>query len=98
MSPRRQFTRPDRSRDRLKNHLMPTILQLDGYRFFFYSNEGTEPPHIHVELGDARAKWWLTPVSLSWSEGFKPAQVRRMRTIVTEYRQQFLDAWNGYFN
>ena len=27
---------------------MPTILRRDGYRFFFYSKEGKEPPHIHV--------------------------------------------------
>lgn len=28
---------------------MPTILRLLGFRFFFYSNEGTEPAHVHVE-------------------------------------------------
>lgn len=31
---------------------MPTVLRVDGYRFFFYSNEGNEPPHIHVESGE----------------------------------------------
>ncbi|MDP3178710.1 MAG: DUF4160 domain-containing protein, partial [Spirochaetaceae bacterium] len=25
------------------------MLLLDGYRFFFFAHEGTEPPHIHVE-------------------------------------------------
>ena len=36
---------------------MPTILRLEGYRFFFYSNEGSprEPPHVHVERGDGDA-------------------------------------------
>ena len=28
---------------------MPTVLRIDGHRFFFYSLEGQEPPHIHVE-------------------------------------------------
>lgn len=29
---------------------MPVILRINGFRFFFYSNEGNplEPAHIHV--------------------------------------------------
>ena len=30
---------------------MPTFLILEGYRFFFYSRENGEPPHIHSVLG-----------------------------------------------
>ena len=44
---------------------VPTLLLVDGYRFFFFSNEGTEPPHVHVERGDGYAKFWLEPVELS---------------------------------
>ena len=36
---------------------MPTVLVVDGHRFFFYSNEGTEPPHIHVETGEHTASF-----------------------------------------
>ena len=25
---------------------------INGYRFFFFSMEGSEPPHIHIEHGD----------------------------------------------
>jgi uncharacterized protein DUF4160 len=46
---------------------VPTVLLVDGYRFFFFSNEGTEAPHIHVERGDDYAKLWLEPVTLSAS-------------------------------
>jgi hypothetical protein len=28
---------------------MPTVKQVAGYPFFFYSLEGAEPAHIHVE-------------------------------------------------
>jgi Domain of unknown function (DUF4160) len=31
---------------------MPTLLRIEGFRFFFYSSEGQEPPHVHVEKGD----------------------------------------------
>jgi len=39
---------------------MPVIFQTRGYRFFFYSNEGSarEPPHVHVERDDREAKFW----------------------------------------
>ena len=43
---------------------MPTVLQTEGYRFYFYSRENQEPPHIHVEFGDKLAKYWLEPVEL----------------------------------
>ncbi len=40
---------------------MPTILRINGFRFFFYSNENDEPAHVHVEKGDAEGKIWLEP-------------------------------------
>jgi hypothetical protein len=36
---------------------MPTVLRVSGCRFFFYSLEGSEPSHIHVEHGDNVAKF-----------------------------------------
>jgi hypothetical protein len=41
---------------------MPTVLLLKGLRFFFYSNENSEPIHIHVTKGGAEGKIWLEPV------------------------------------
>jgi hypothetical protein len=38
---------------------MPTIYRHGGYRFFFFSNEGEEPPHIHIEAQGNVAKFWL---------------------------------------
>jgi hypothetical protein len=42
---------------------MPTLWVEDGFRFFFYSNEGSprEPVHVHVEEGGTEAKFWLRP-------------------------------------
>ncbi|HET6238742.1 MAG TPA: DUF4160 domain-containing protein [Acetobacteraceae bacterium] len=44
---------------------MPTVLRVDGFRFYFYSLEGNEPPHVHIEYGDSLAKYWLVPVELA---------------------------------
>jgi hypothetical protein len=38
---------------------MPTLLRVEGFRFFFYSNERQEPAHVHVEKGAGEAKLWL---------------------------------------
>ena len=40
-------------------YAMPTVLRVDGYRFYFFSREGQEPPHIHVEQAERYAKFWL---------------------------------------
>jgi hypothetical protein len=76
---------------------MPTVLRVSGFRFFFYSLEGTEPPQIHVEHGDKLAKFWLQPVDLVESHGFRSHELNRLRALVIEHRIGFLEAWNAHF-
>jgi hypothetical protein len=76
---------------------MPTVLIIEGFRFFFFSNEGVEPPHIHVEKADAYAKFWLQPAQLVHSEGLTPSQLRRVRELVDQHGALFLERWNEYF-
>ncbi|MEN9481193.1 MAG: hypothetical protein RLZZ298_2588 [Pseudomonadota bacterium] len=76
---------------------MPTVLRLLGWRFHFYSDEGAEPPHIHVESSDGECKFWLSPVRLARSERVKPIELRRIETVVAEREQFFLEKWHGYF-
>lgn len=38
---------------------MPTVLYVNGWRFFFYSNEGNEPVHIHAQKGEKECKFLL---------------------------------------
>jgi Domain of unknown function (DUF4160) len=35
---------------------MPTVLRSGSYRFYFYSHEANEPPHVHVDRDDLSAK------------------------------------------
>lgn len=49
---------------------MPAILRIGRYRFFFFSNESNEPPHIHVESGDQYGKFWLEPVEMAKAKGY----------------------------
>lgn len=43
---------------------MPKI-RIEGYEFFFYSNEGLEEPHVHVYIDGYQLKFWLTDVVLA---------------------------------
>jgi hypothetical protein len=74
---------------------VPTVLEAEGYRFFFYSNEGTELPHVHVEHGDGAAKFWLNPVELVWSKKMKSQEQRRARELAEEHAATLLEAWNA---
>jgi hypothetical protein len=76
---------------------MPTVLRLLGWRFHFYSDEGSEPPHIHVDTGDGECKFWLSPTRLARSERVKPTELRRIETTVAERDQFFLEKWHDYF-
>jgi hypothetical protein len=38
---------------------MPTILEILGWRLFFYSNEGNEPIHVHARKAEAECKYWI---------------------------------------
>ncbi len=56
---------------------MPTVLRERGFRFFFWSDERNEPPHIHARSGDAYAKLRLgPPVTLAESHDCSPQELR----------------------
>jgi hypothetical protein len=76
---------------------MPTLLRVKGYRFFFFSNESQEPPHVHVKEAERYAKFWLDPVELARNIGFRRNELSALHQIVREHEQQFLAAWNEYF-
>jgi len=77
---------------------MPVALRVKGYRFFFFSLEGHEPPHIHVEQAERFAKFWLTPVSLAKSRGFRSNELSEIQKIVEENRDTLLEKWNEHFS
>lgn len=79
---------------------MPTVFRDRGFRFFFYSNEGTprEPVHVHVGSGDQEAKFWLRPdVRVAYNDGYDARTLRRLLEIVESNRDQIERQWNEYF-
>ncbi len=76
---------------------MPTRLRIGPYRFFFYSGEGVEPPHVHIRRERFTAKFWLQPVRLARSGGFASVELSQIQRLVEENQQQLLREWNDYF-
>ena len=76
---------------------MPTVMRIGRYRFFFYSNEGQEPPHVHVEAAEDEAKFWLDPVSLAANHGFRGRDLTEIEQLIEDHRDQLIEAWNDYF-
>lgn len=74
---------------------MPTVLRLGPYRFYFWSHEGSEPAHIHVDRERFSAKFWLQPVALSKNLGFRAHELKNLEAIITEHQTEFLEAWHG---
>jgi len=71
---------------------MPTILRHGRWRFFFYSNEGSEPAHVHVEAAEGTAKFWLTPVALVGSSGLRSGDLAFGEKFVRQNRDQLMEA------
>jgi hypothetical protein len=64
---------------------------------FFYSADRDEPPHVHLEREDAKAKFWLDPVRLEQSRGFSRLEIGRMERLVAENAAFLLRSWHEYF-
>ena len=76
---------------------MPTILRIGAFRFYFYSHEPNEPPHVHVDRDEATIKLWLDPVEVAKSRGFRAHEISGIVSMVEERSEALLEAWYGYF-
>lgn len=80
---------------------MPVIFRYKGFRFFFYSNEGSprEPVHVHVRSGEGEAKFWLRPtVQLDNSNGFDARTLRELVEVVEQNAALIEGVWNEHFS
>jgi len=76
---------------------MPTVHREAGYVFYFYAEEGTEPPHVHVDKGDGTAKLWINPVRLAWTEGLKMSELKHALRIAERQQEKLLEQWHEFF-
>ena len=75
---------------------MPTILYSGPYRFFFYSGDCQEPPHVHVERERNVAKIWLEPIRVQSTGGFRRNEINRILRLTEEHLEELLGGWNEH--
>jgi hypothetical protein len=75
---------------------VPTVLRSGPFRFYFYSHEPNEPPHVHVDRDRQSAKFWLDPVALARNIGFSPVELGRIEIIVVAHQDELLEAWREH--
>ena len=76
---------------------MPTVLRIGGFRFYFYSHEPNEPPHIHVDRDEATIKVWRESLEVAKSRGFRAHEIGGIVALVEANRALLLEAWHEYF-
>jgi hypothetical protein len=72
---------------------MPTVLRIGPYRFHFYADERTEPPHIHLTRDDIECKFWLKPVKLARNKGIPAHEIRDIEQLVYAHLKLFLEKY-----
>jgi hypothetical protein len=78
---------------------MPAIFTVNGFRFFFWSNENDEPMHVHVEKGDAEGKVWLVPtIKIAYMHGFTSKDQKKIIEIITKRLSTIKQKWNEHFS
>ena len=74
---------------------MPTVLNKNGFKFFFYANEH-EPIHIHVTKGELYAKIEIPSLKVTQNH-MKAHELKKALTIAKENVNLFIRSWNDYF-
>ena len=75
---------------------MPTVLKIDGYRFFFFSDEHT-PEHIHIEKGDSYIRIEIESLKVTNSYNINSKEIKKLVKLVAEHKDKLREAWNEYF-
>jgi hypothetical protein len=77
--------------------MSPTVLRIEGYRFYFFSREETRM-HVHVQHADGEAKFWLEPlIELAQNHGLDEAHLKVIEKLIKEHIDEIRAAWNQHF-
>jgi len=75
---------------------MPKVFEIDGFRFFFYSNDH-EPIHVHVRHGGGEAVFDVEgDVELRESNNMKVSELAKARQLAVEHRALIVEKWHEH--
>jgi hypothetical protein len=73
---------------------MPEVFRKFGFVFYFYSNEGQEPVHIHVRRAGGFAKFWIEPLELDYAQGLKVNELKLAEELIQENIKLIKERWH----
>jgi hypothetical protein len=71
-------------------------LWVSGYRIFFYRPEGKESAHVHVEQAERHARFWLNPLALAASRGFRSSESTELTESMRTHHALFKERSNEH--
>jgi hypothetical protein len=77
---------------------MPTVLRIRSFRFHFYSDEGNEPAHVHIDCADGECKFWLNPIKLASNYNVPAIKIREIEKLVFENRELLIYKYAEFHN
>lgn len=72
---------------------MPEVFREMGFVFFFYTNEGNEPMHVHVRKAGGFAKYWIEPIELEFSQGMKVKDLKIAEKLIKNHVELIKNKW-----
>jgi hypothetical protein len=82
--------------NKIRNFKLPTLLNQNGFKFFFYANEH-EPKHIHVMKNEGFAKIELANLNVVQNY-LKAKDLKEALEIIKENKSEFERRWDEWFN
>jgi hypothetical protein len=76
---------------------MPTVFEWKGWKFLLYSDEGSEPPHIHARKDRKETKIWLKSLEIARNKRCTAHELAALAKIVEEHQSEFLERWHEHF-
>jgi hypothetical protein len=76
---------------------MPEVFRKFGFVFFFYTNEGHEPMHIHLRKAGGFAKFWIEPIELEFAQGLKTQDLNKAEELIHENIELIKSKWHEVF-
>ena len=79
---------------------MPTVLFKNGWRFFFFANEGNEPIHIHVMKAEKSCKYFLNDelieITLGSQRNMINKDIKEVKEIIFENFNYIIESWKKF--
>jgi len=73
---------------------MPTIMVINGIRFYFNSNEGPRS-HIHVQLAEFEMAVWLDDLSIKQNCSSKKVGKKFLK-LIKLHQKELMEGWQEY--